>query len=255
MNLKPIEEQVVVVVGAASEVGCETALRLAKRGAKVVVSDQNESELESVIEEIRGNGVEVLGVTANVNDFDQVKTIAEVATARYGHLDTWVHLTQEIRYNSFQETKPEEFDRLIRTNLVSQAYGAMAALPHLKHEGRGGLIYISSVGGLSPFPLISGYAASKYGMRGFLDALRAELEYDEANISVAEVIPAGVSTPLHHTKSDMVDGNEHSHGAAAVADAIVYAAEHPVYDIIACDTWSGVVPTQVPTTHTELAPA
>ena len=79
MKLKPIEEQVVVVMGASSGIGRETAIRLARRGAKVVVSARGESGLRSLVDEVRGEGGEAVAVAADVAEFDQVKAVADRA--------------------------------------------------------------------------------------------------------------------------------------------------------------------------------
>src|SRR3712207_7132209 len=92
MRLKPVEEQVVVLMGASSGIGRETALRFAERGAKVVVSARGEEGLNSLVEEIRGKGGQATAVPAEVTDFEQVKAVADRAVEEYGRLDTWVHL-------------------------------------------------------------------------------------------------------------------------------------------------------------------
>ena len=79
MQLKPIEEQVVTLVGASSGIGRETALRFAERGAKVVVSARNKEGLESLVKEVRGRGGEATAVAADVTNFEQVQAVAEGA--------------------------------------------------------------------------------------------------------------------------------------------------------------------------------
>ena len=144
MRLKPLEEQVVVLMGASSGIGRETALRFAERGAKVVVSARNEKGLNSLVQEIRGKGGQATAIPAEVTEFEQVKAVADGAVEVYGRLDTWVHLAAVLLVASFEDTTPEEFARVIDVNLMGQAYGAMAALPHIKREGGGALIHVST---------------------------------------------------------------------------------------------------------------
>ena len=92
MQLKPVEQQVVAVVGASSGIGRQATLRFARRGAKVVVSARGESGLRSLVDEIHREGGEAVAVVADVAEFDQAKTIADQAAEEYGRLDTWVHL-------------------------------------------------------------------------------------------------------------------------------------------------------------------
>src|SRR5215212_8631165 len=144
-QLKPVGEQVVVLMGASSGIGRETALRFARKGAKVVASARGEEGLGSSVEEIRDEGSEALAVPADTSQFEQVKAVAERAVEEYGRLDTWVHLAAVGLFATFEETTPEEFGRVIDVTLLVKVYGAMAGLPHLKREGRGAVIHISSV--------------------------------------------------------------------------------------------------------------
>src|SRR5215212_4750733 len=196
MRLKPVEEQVVALMGASSGIGRETALRFAKRGAKVVVSARGEEGLDSLVEEIRCEGGEAMTVVADTSEFEQVKAVADRAVEEYGRLDTWVHLAAVGLFATFEQTTPEEFERVIAVNLMGQVYGAMAALPHIKREGRGTLIHISSMGAKRSIPLQSAYCASKHGIDGFLEALRVELKHEGWPISVTQVMPATINTPF-----------------------------------------------------------
>jgi NAD(P)-dependent dehydrogenase (short-subunit alcohol dehydrogenase family) len=122
--------------------------------------------------------------------------VADRAVEEYGRLDTWVHLAAVGLFATFEQTTPEEFARVIAVNLMGQVYGAMAALPHIKREGRGTLIHISSMGAKRSIPLQSAYCASKHGIDGFLEALRVELKHEGWPISVTQVMPATINTPF-----------------------------------------------------------
>ncbi len=248
MKLKPIKEQVVVVCGASSGIGRETALRFAKRGAKVVVSARGEQGLRTLVEEIRRDGGEAVSVVADVTDFAQVKAVADRAVQEYGRLDTWVHAAAVLLYALFEDTTPEEFKHVINVNLVGQAYGAMAALPHLRREGRGALIHISSVEAKRSFPYHSAYASSKHGIDGFLETLRVELRHEGVPISVTQVMPATINTPLFSTARTKIGvkpvGAPPIYQPGTVANVILYAAEHPTRDIIAGGSGKGILSTQ-----------
>jgi len=196
MQLKPINQQVVALVGASSGIGRNAALQFASRGAKVVVAARSQPGLESLVEQIRGLGGEATAVVADVTVFDQVKAIADKAVEVYGRLDTWVHNAAVELYAAFEVTTPEEFKRIVDVNLMGQVHGAMAALPYLKREGRGALIHVSSIEARRSLPLQSAYAAAKHGIDGFLEALRVELMHEKLSISVTNVMPASINTPL-----------------------------------------------------------
>lgn len=238
-QLKPINQQVVAIVGASSGIGRETALQFAKRGAKVVVSARSEPGLLSLVDEIRRNGGDATAIVADVSDFQQVKAIADKTVEVYGRLDTWVHAAATGVIAPFEKITPEEFKRVIDVNLTGQAYGAMAALPHLKREGRGALIHISSIEGRRAIPLQSPYSASKHGVEGFLEALRVELMHEQIPISVTNVMPSVINTPYYNkvrTKLGVKPmGPPPYYEPSLVADAILYVAEHPTRDFIVGD--------------------
>jgi NAD(P)-dependent dehydrogenase (short-subunit alcohol dehydrogenase family) len=197
VRLKPIENHVVVVMGASSGIGRETALRFAKRGAKLVVAARSEAGLRTLQNEIRGLGGETRAVVADVSEFEQVEAVAQSAVEEYGRLDTWVHLAAAGLFAPFDQTQPEDFKRVVDVDLMGQVYGAMAAQPHIKREGRGALVHISSVVGKRSAPLQSAYSASKHGVDGFLESLRVELLREGwNNIGVTNVMPAAINTPF-----------------------------------------------------------
>lgn len=239
MQLKPIYQQVVAVVGASSGIGRETALQFAARGAKVVISARSKEGLETLVEEIRSRGGEAIAIPADVSNFEQVQAIADKAVEQYGRLDTWVHAAATGVLARFDQITPEEFQRVIDVNLMGQVYGAMAALPHLKREGRGALIHISSMEGRRSLPLQSPYCAAKHGIEGFLESLRVELQHEGIPISVTSVKPAVVNTPYYNkvrTKLGVKPtGIPPYYEPSLVADAILYVAENPTRDFIVGD--------------------
>jgi NAD(P)-dependent dehydrogenase (short-subunit alcohol dehydrogenase family) len=236
MKLKPLKRQVVAVFGASSGIGREAALRFAARGARVVVSARSEKGLDSLVSEIRQNGGDALAVRADASDFEQVRRVADTAVGRFGTLDTWVHAAAVGLYAPFEQTTPEEWRRVLDVNLNGQAYGAWAALPHLRREGRGALIHISSVEALRALPLHSAYAASKHGVKAFTEALRVELQRDQAPISVTNIMPASINTPFFNKARTKIGykpmGLPPIYTPDIVAKAILYAAENPVREMI-----------------------
>ena len=249
MELKPIENQVVVLMGASSGIGRETALRLAKRVAKMVVAARSEAGLRSLEDDLRELGGEVTTVVADVSEFEQVEAVAQSAVEEYGRLDTWVHLAAVGLFAPFDQTRPEEFRRVLDVDLMGQVYGAIAALPRIKREGRGALVHISSVVGKRSAPLQSAYSASKHGIDGFLESLRVELLQEGwSSIAVTNVMPAAINTPFFtkaRTKLGVKPkGFPPIYQPGVVADAILYSAEKAPREIVAGGAGKGMLLTQ-----------
>ncbi len=244
INLKPVAVQVVVVFGASSGIGRLTALEMVKRGAKICVAARGVEGLKSLVEEIEADGGEAFYVEADAADFEQVKTVAEKCVERYGRLDTWIHNAGAFMFATVEKTDADEYKRLIEVNLLGQIYGAKAALPYLKKNG-GALIHVTSVEAIRTAPYQSAYGASKHGVHGFLQVLRVELAHDKIPVSVTEILPAAINTPIYEKGRNKMPFKMRPvppiYHPQIVTDAILYAAENPVRDVIAGAAGLGVV--------------
>ncbi len=239
MKLKPIEQQVVAVVGASSGIGRETALGFAKRRAKVVVSARSESGLASLVQEITDLGGSAIAVPADVSDFEQVQKIADRTIEHFGHLDTWVNAAGTAVIAPFEQVTPAEFKRVIEVNLMGSVYGAMVAMPLLRRTGRGAIITVTSVEARRSMPLQSSYSASKHGLEGFMDSLRSELKHEGFPISITNIMPSVINTPFYNKARTKLGvkptGVPPYYQPSLVADAILHAAEYPTRDTIVGD--------------------
>lgn len=235
IQLKPVREQVIVITGASSGIGRETALQAAARGAKVVAAAQGEEGLQSLVRQIEERGGVATAHVCDVADFEQVKALADKAVREHGRIDTWVNNAAIHLYAPFQHTTPEEFRRILDVNVMGQVHGAHAALPHLRRNG-GALICVSSVESQVAFPLNSAYAASKHAIAGFVDSLRRELMHEGAPVSVTNIRPGTINTPLFtHARTKIgvkPQGPPPFYQPSVVAEAILYAAAHPMRDFI-----------------------
>ena len=236
-NLKPISEQVVVVFGASSGIGRETALEFARQGAKVVAAARSQSALDSLQEDFGHLKADTMVCVADAADFEQVKSVADRAVEKFGRLDTWVHCAAVSIYATFENTTPEEFKQVIEVNLMGAVHGALAALPHLRREKRGALIVISSVEGKVALPYQSAYSSSKHAIIGFLDALRLELQNEGVPIAVTNVMPSGINTPFFNKAKTKLGVKPQPmapiYQPSVVAETIIHAAQNPTRDIVA----------------------
>ncbi|RPJ37465.1 MAG: SDR family NAD(P)-dependent oxidoreductase, partial [Chloroflexi bacterium] len=182
----------------------------------------------------------VIGLEADVTNFDQVKSVAAQVVQRFGRIDTWVNLAAVAQWALFEDTTPDEFLRIIQVNLLGQTYGAMAALPYLKQQGGGALIFVSSIEGRIPVPYHSAYNASKHGINGMAETLRLELKHTGVPVSVTTIVPASINTPLFEKARTKIGVEPEPippvYDARLVARAIIYAAQHPVRELIVGDS-------------------
>jgi NAD(P)-dependent dehydrogenase (short-subunit alcohol dehydrogenase family) len=236
MKRLDLKDRVVVVMGASSGIGRLTALEFARRGARVVVAARSDEPLETLVQEITAAGGQGLALPADTADYDQVRAVAEEAVHTFGRLDIWVQMAAIAVYARFEETTPDEFRDVISVDLVGQAYGAMAALPIMKRQGRGHLIHVASVESEVPIPYHAAYNAAKHGVAGMLNVLRLELQESRAPVFVTTVMPASIDTPFFdHARTKLgvkPQGLPPIYDPQDVARGILEVAQRPRREII-----------------------
>ncbi len=232
---RPLSEQVVVVTGASSGIGREAARMLGRRGASIVLVARDEAMLHEVAAEVEAAGGQALVAAEDVSDAVQVLQAADRAAAHFGRIDTWVNNAGIATYGTVEQTTVEEMRRVVEVDLLGTIHGTKTALPHLRQSG-GTLINVASVAGRLPVPLLAAYSAAKHGVMGFSDALRMELDHERAGVTVTTILPYGINTPFfNHARSRLgalPRPTPPAYPPSAVAEAIVWAAEHPTREIV-----------------------
>ncbi|MEU4424099.1 SDR family oxidoreductase [Actinoplanes sp. NPDC024001] len=232
---KPVSEQVVVIAGASSGIGRAAALEFAGRGAKVVCAARGEQALGTLVDQIRSAGGTAVAVPTDVTDAAAVRALAETAERAFGRVDTWVNNAAVGVWGRIEEITPDEFERVMRVNLLGQVHGIQAALPALRRAGGGVLIGVASVEGIRAVPLHSPYTTSKFAVRGLYDCLRMELAQEGAPIVVTTILPSSTATPFFEHSRTKLGGMAKPpppvYAPQVVARAIVYAAGHPRREI------------------------
>lgn len=184
----------VVITGASSGIGQATAEALAAQGAKLVLAARGVEALEQVAQICRRHGAKVLVVPTDVKDADAVRALAEQAQAFLGHVDLWFSNVGVGAVGKFQDVPIEASDAVVQANLLGHMHDAHAAVQIFLAQERGILVNMISMGGFAATPYAAAYSASKYGQRGFSEALRAELA-EHPHIHVCDVYPYFVDSP------------------------------------------------------------
>jgi short-subunit dehydrogenase len=235
MKYRPLQEKTVVITGASSGVGRAAAIEFARHGAKLVLAARNQEVLDEVEAICREMGALALAVKTDVTDAAAVKTLAATAVEFGGSIDVWINNAGVLAAGEFTETPIEIHDQVIRINLMGYIHGAHAVIPYFKNQQYGVLINNISVGGWFPVPYGVGYSASKFGLRGYSEALRGELRQYE-NIHVCDFFPAFLDTPgIQHAANysgKVLRPAPPVYDPQKVARAMVAAAERPRKSVV-----------------------
>ncbi len=239
LQLKNIEDQVIVITGATSGIGLTTSRMAAEKGAKVVLVARNEEALRQLSDEINSSGGRAVYSTADVADENALRQAAQKAVENFGRIDTWVNNAGGSVYGRIMDVPTEDFRRLFETNLWGVVNGSRIAVEHLRENG-GALINVGSEVSDSPIPLQGMYSASKHAVKGFTDALRIELEADKLPISVTLIKPTAIHTPFTENAKNYLPYEPTLPAPVfapeLVAEAILHCAQNPVRDFFVGET-------------------
>jgi short-subunit dehydrogenase len=234
LKLKNINEQVMVITGATSGIGLVTARMAAKRGARLVLAARNEIALQKLGAELNAAGCEAVCVSADVGKEGDVNLIAAEALNKFDNFDTWVNNAGVSIYGKMEDVPLDDFRQLFETNFWGVVNGSLVAARNLKLYG-GSIINIGSTLSDVSIPLQGMYCASKHAVKGFTDALRMELEAENAPISISLIKPSAIDTPyIEHAKNYLdvqPDPPPPLYAPETVAETILYCAENPVRDV------------------------
>jgi short-subunit dehydrogenase len=190
----PVKGGVGVITGAASGIGAALAINLAGRGMNLAIVDRNAAGLAATAATARGHGVNVSEHVLDVTDTDAVDALPEAVLAEHGRVSLLVNNAGVALIGTFDEVSLSDFAWVMEVNFWGPVRLTRAFMYALKREEAAHMVNISSVFGIIGPPGNVAYAASKFALRGFSEALRHELI--GSNITLTVVHPGGVRTSV-----------------------------------------------------------
>ncbi|HLN76761.1 MAG TPA: SDR family NAD(P)-dependent oxidoreductase [Nocardioidaceae bacterium] len=195
--MRTFDGKVAVITGAGSGIGRALALNLAARGAVLALSDKDEVGLLETAERCTARHArEVHTEKLDVGDRPAMAAYARSVAADLGRVNVVVNNAGIALHGDFEETPYDEFERIMDVNFWGVVNGTKEFLPHLIASGDGHLVNISSLFGLMGMPGQTAYNASKFGVRGFTEALRTEMLIAKHPVQVSCVHPGGIKTAI-----------------------------------------------------------
>ena len=223
--------KVVAITGASSGIGEATALRLAGRGAKVVLGARRADRLQSLAERIEKAGGEAAYRLTDVKRREDLINLVRLACERFGKLDVLVSNAGIGPISLLDDLRVEDWEEMIDINLKGVLYGVAAALPVFRKQGFGHFVTVVSTAGLKIVPMQSVYAGTKNAVRTISEGLRQEAG---ANIRVTTVSPGFVHTDFAESMTNpdvraeiVATRDRMAIPPDAIARAIAFAIEQP----------------------------
>jgi short-subunit dehydrogenase len=183
----------VIITGAGSGIGAALAGQYAVRGYNLALLDINEDGAQQTALICRKDGAQVLVQHCDVTALSDCEAAIEATLERFGHIDTVIANAGLTHLSVLEETELSVIRKVMEVNFFGAINIAKAALPALL-EAKGQIIVMSSVAGFCPLPMRTGYAASKYAVRGFFETLRTENRH--RGLGVMIVCPSYVDTQI-----------------------------------------------------------
>jgi len=203
VNLNNLNGKTVLVTGAASGIGRETALAFARRGARLAICDLDEKGLDETAERIRALGREVQALRVDVASREQMQGFADSVHAEVEAVDILMNNAGVGLGAAFLDTTLDDWDWIVGINLKGVVHGCHFFIPKMVERGRGGhVVNVASAAGYLASSALSAYVATKYAVLGLSESLLDELR--PHRIGVTAVCPGLIDTPI--TQSSRLRG-------------------------------------------------
>ncbi|MGY1709566.1 SDR family NAD(P)-dependent oxidoreductase [Geodermatophilus sp. SYSU D00758] len=230
---RPLDGRVALVTGASSGIGEATAVALAAAGAAVAVGARRADRLSALADRLRADGARVLPLDLDVTDGAACTDAVRRTREELGGLDVLVNNAGVMLLGTIVGADPEDWRRMVHTNVLGLMYMTHAAIEGMVEQGSGDVVNVSSVAGRTARKGAGVYNASKWAVNAFSESLRQEVTTRGVRISLVE--PGAVTTELtsHITQPEARAASERMHASMTaltaddVARAVLYVVSQP----------------------------
>ncbi|HXH71648.1 MAG TPA: SDR family oxidoreductase [Mariprofundaceae bacterium] len=186
-----LNDKRVILTGAAGGIGSALARLMAGKGAKLALVDANAEALAALAQDVPGS----VAVTGNLASREGCELIAKQAAKALGGVDLLVNLAGIMSFSAFEDEDDGRLELLMHVNLIAPMLLTRAVLPGMLKQESGHIVNVGSMFGSIGFAYFAAYSASKFGLRGFSQALRRELA--DTPVGVTYISPRAVKTPIN----------------------------------------------------------
>lgn len=194
--MRALQHEVIAITGAGSGIGRATAIQLARMGAQLSLADVDESGLAETARSCEEAGAATLFRVVDVADREAVQAWADDTRTVLGPVNAVINNAGVSVSGAVEDLAEEDYDWIMGINFRGVVHGCRTFLPYLRESGHGQIINVASLFSLIAMPGASAYNASKFAVRGFSEALSAELRVENAPVRVTCVHPGGIDTNI-----------------------------------------------------------
>ncbi len=220
------QDKVVIITGGASGIGLATAQRLASEGARIVLADINQDNLNQAVPEVQKAGApDVLPSMCNVAKEDEVEATVKATLDKFGRLDAIINNAGLMQFKALEQLTSDDWLRVLNVDLLGAFYFIKQAFLHMKPGGT--VVNVSSIHAIETEALVTPYAAAKAAVLSLTRS--AAIEGSPKGIRINAVLPGAIDTPMLWNNPNVKSGVEKINPSDVgkpedVAAAIAYLA-------------------------------
>ena len=226
------KNKVVLITGASSGIGKQTAIEFAKLGSNIILVARRKNKLEQVENELKQFNVDTLVCTCDVSKKDQVEKMSKIVLKKFNSIDILVNNAGFAIYGSVYDLSINDIESQMETNYFGMIYCTKNFLPLMLEKKSGHIVNVASVAASFGLPGIASYCASKFAMLGFSEGLKHELSGTGVGITVVSPIMVKTDFFDHPSFEKMPKYSPTSLNSKTVAKAIVKASTSSRLEII-----------------------
>lgn len=226
------KDKVVLITGASSGIGKETAIQFAKKGSNVILIARRKEKLEQIADNLKKFNISTLVCECDVSNKLQVEKMSQLVLEKYGSIDILINNAGFAIYGSVSDLTIEEIESQMATNYFGMIYCIKNFLPSMLSKKSGHIVNVASVAASFGLPGIASYCASKFAMLGFSEGLKHELKGTGIGITVVSPIMVRTDFFDHSSFKKIPKYSPISLSDKTVANAILKAANSPRLEII-----------------------
>ena len=220
-NTSLLQGKAALVTGGTRGIGFSIAASLLEKEVSVVICGRNSDRVDSAVDTLQPLG-RVIGAVCDVGQYEEVEALFSTIEESFGRLDILVNNAGVRGFGRVDEVSPEQWREVIETNLHGPFYCSRLAIPMMRRSGSGFIVNIGSLAGKHAFAGGAAYNASKFGLKGFTEAMMLDVRHD--NIRVTTIMPGSVQTNFSGRD---VEGGDWKIDPAHIAETVIHLLQMP----------------------------